>query len=174
MRWLLPLVLLGCSLLYSCNKEEENYVEEIVMTNVFYEDIFDIDNINFVADSLYFINSEEKFKQIKDKIPSIYTKISKTDFNRNTIIITAARQDYNIFTYEVKLFFNTMSKTCNLFINYVLEEPPYLEKTYTRVWVCVIPKMSDEPHKSYIHNDIQKMSGRTMTRTSIHKPFIAQ
>ena len=120
MRWLLPLVLLGCSLLYSCNKEEENYVEEIVMTNVFYEDFFDIDNINFVADSLYFINSEEKFKQIKDKIPSIYTKISKTDFNRNTIIITAARQDYNIFTYEVKLFFNTMSKTCNLFINYVL------------------------------------------------------
>ena len=67
-----------------------------------------------------------------------------------------------------------MSKTCNLFINYVLEEPPYLEKTNTRVWVCVIPKMSDEPHKSYIHNDIQKMSGRTMTRTSIHKPFIAQ
>lgn len=173
MRWLLPLVLLGCFLFYSCNNnEEENYIEEIVMTNVFYEDFFDIDNINFVADSLYFINSEEKFKQIKDKIPSIYTKISKTDFNRNTIIITAARQDYNIFTYEVKLFFNTMSKTCNLFINYVLEEPPYLEKTYTRVWVCVIPKISEEPHKSYIHNDIRKISSRTMTKTSLHKYFV--
>ena len=55
MRRLLPLVLLGCFLFYSCNNnEEENYVEEIAMTNVFYEDFFDIDNINFVADSLYF------------------------------------------------------------------------------------------------------------------------
>ena len=50
------------------------------MTNVFYEDFFDIDNINFVADSLYFINSEEKFKQIKDKIPSIYTKNKQNGF----------------------------------------------------------------------------------------------
>lgn len=39
MRRLLPLVLLGCFLFYSCNNnEEENYVEEIAIANVFYED----------------------------------------------------------------------------------------------------------------------------------------
>lgn len=53
MRRLLPLVLLGCFLFYSCNNnEEENYVEEIAIANVFYEDFFDTDNINIVADSL--------------------------------------------------------------------------------------------------------------------------
>lgn len=156
MKWFSVLVLLGCFFLNSCNKEQEDSVEEIEITNVFYEDFFDKSNINIASDSLYFINNEERLKQITNEIPSVYTKISETDFSRNTIIITATRQDYNIFTYEIKLFINALSKTCNLIFTYVLDKPPFLEKTYFRVWVCVVPKMSYEPHKSYIHNNISK------------------
>ena len=156
MKWFSVLVLLGCFFLNSCNKEEEDSVEEIEITNVFYEDFFDKSNINIASDSLYFINNEERLKQITNEIPSVYTKISETDFSRNTIIITATRQDYNIFTYEIKLFINALSKTCNLIFTYVLDKPPFLEKTYFRVWARAVPKMSYEPHKSYIHNNISK------------------
>lgn len=147
-------LLLGCFLLNSCHKEEDDSVEEIGITKVFYEDFFDKDDINIVSDSLYFINSEEQLKRITNDIPSVYTKIGETDFSKNTIIITAALQDYNIFKYEVKLFINDLSKTCNLIFDYVLDDPSYLEKTYFRVWVCIVPKMSYEPHKSYVHNNI--------------------
>lgn len=50
--------------------------------------------------------------------------------------------------------FDTLSKTCNLIFSFVLDEHPVLEKTYFRVWVCVIPKMPIKPKKSYIHVNI--------------------
>lgn len=152
-RLLFVLVLFGSLFLNSCNKEEENNVENIEISDVFYEDYFDVDNIGLVRDSLYFINSEERLKQIKNDFPSVYAKISKTDFDKNTVVITASRQDYNLFKYEVKLFLDKMTATCKLVFSYVLDEPPYLEKTYFRVWVCVVPKMTS-PCKSYVYEGI--------------------
>lgn len=154
MKYLSVLLLFVFFFFISCNKDEENHVEEFIITNYFYEDFLTRDDTGLVSDSLYFIDSEEKLKRITSNIPSIYDKIKTTDFNNNTILITASRDDYNIHSSEIKMTFDTLSKTCNLIFSFVLGEPPVLEKTYFRVWVCVIPKMPIEPKKSYTHVNI--------------------
>lgn len=154
MKYLSVLLLFVFFFFISCNKDEENHVEEFIITNYFYEYFPARDDTGLLSDSLYFIDSEEKLKQITSNIPSIYDKIKTTDFNNNTILITASRDDYNIHSSEIKMTFDTLSKTCNLIFSFVLGEPPVLEKTYFRVWVCVIPKMPIEPKKSYTHVNI--------------------
>lgn len=149
-------MMFGCFFLSSCTKEDVSEVERIEITYLFYEDYSEKDHISLIRDSLYFIDIPRRLKQITSSIPSVYRRLRDTDFNSNTILITAAREDYNVFTYEVKLFFNTLSKTCDFIVTYVLDEPPFVDKTYFRVWVCVVPKMSSEPQKSFVHCDITK------------------
>lgn len=157
MKKALLLICIGFLAFISCSKVEESPWENVEISDFFYVDFSDEDELGLKMDSVYVINDNTKIQQIANNLSFLNERLQNFDSNNGTVLITASKQDYNQFKYDAKIMLNHSSNMGCIMIDYVLDNPQSLGEPYCRVNVFVIPKISSR-FKFYIKQGVQPAS----------------
>ena len=103
MKKALLLICIGFLAFISCSKVEESPWENVEISDFFYVDFSDEDELGLKMDSVYVINDNTKIQQIANNLSFLNERLQNFDSNNGTVLITASKQDYNQFKYDAKI-----------------------------------------------------------------------